>query len=496
MRLAVAVAVPLLAATGVAATAAATGCSALNASSLSAEIFFPTSDVYRYEAQEFWSNTEIMAPGCVFRPQSSEQLASGVEALVKAEAEFAVRGGGHMGIRGSNNIDDGVLVVMSNLTTLELSDDRSVVSIGPGYRWSDVYAYLSPYGLAAAGGRLGPVGVPGLLLAGGINYYGNQVGFGCDTVINYEVVLANGSIVNANRSSHADLFWALKGGSSNFGIVTRFDMETIDSPLVWAGIYTVAEEYVGRFLEATATYAANISNPKTHIVPALVPEDGATLGSVILFYDSANESYPDIFKPFTDIPAVSSTLGFKTLYEFAEETGEVVTPHINDIFVAGTIKAPNYSTLLSAISLINTTFFAQLPKLTAQIPSSNISIIELDFQPIGSAWLSASASRGGNALGLNASEIYICYAEVVEWIGEAYDDIVNQWVEETTYLINNKTLEAGFYDPFNYMGDAAGFQDIFGGYGAGGLERLRTVAMRYDPDGVWQRFMPGGFKVF
>ncbi|GFN16475.1 hypothetical protein AtubIFM55763_010310 [Aspergillus tubingensis] len=483
------------AATTAAATATSAGCKTLN-KSLSSAVFAPSSTVYQYEAQNFWSNTEIMSPGCVFRPQSAEELSQGVKALVDAEAQFAVRGGGHMGIRGSNNIDKGVLIVMSNLTTLELSDDQSVVSVGPAYRWADVYDYLETYDLAVAGGRLGPVGVPGLLLAGGINFYGNQVGFGCDTVINYEVVLANGTIVQANATSHSDLFWALKGGSSNFGLVTRFDMETIPSTQVWAGTYTVSAEYIDRFLEASATYAANISDPKTHIVPAVVPEGNTSVGSVIMFYDSATESYPEIFKPFTDIPAVSSTLGFKTLAEFAAETGALVTPHINDIFVAGTIKATTYDDLYRGISIINSTFAAQLPSLYAQIPTANISIIELDWQPIGASWLEASESRGGNALGLDKDQVYLCYAEVVEWIGSEYDEIVGDWVVETTYKINNATLEAGLYDSFNYMGDAAWFQDIFDGYGQENLAKLQTIAQKYDPHSVFQVLMPGGYKIF
>ena len=90
--------------------------------------------------------------------------------------------------------------------------------------------------------------MPGLLLAGGVNFYGNQVGFGCDTVINYEVVLADGSVVEANKTSNSDLFWALKGGSSNFGIVTRFDLETVKSRKVWAGTHTVAAQYIDQFL--------------------------------------------------------------------------------------------------------------------------------------------------------------------------------------------------------------------------------------------------------
>ncbi|KAJ5893647.1 hypothetical protein N7495_005338 [Penicillium taxi] len=470
------------------------GCDALN-KPVSDAVFSPDSTVYDYETKQFWSNTEIMSPACVFRPQSSSQLAEGLDALVKSNSQFAVRGGGHMGIRGSNNINGGVLIVMSNLTTLELNDDKSILSVGSAYRWADVYSYLAQYDLTAAGGRLGPVGVPGLLLAGGINFYGNQVGFSCNTVVNYEVVLADGSIVEANKTHNKDLFWALKGGSSNFGLVTRFDLETIKSRKVWAGSYTVAAEYIDRFLAAAATYASDIYDAKTHIVPALVPGE-TTLASVILFYDSENTTYPDIFKPFTDIPSVSNTLEFKTVQEFAAENGQMVVDGINDVFVAGTVKGTTYAELHQGISIINTTFFNELPKLYAQVPSANISTIQLDWQPIGADWIKASEAAGGNALGLDSSNIYLCYAEVVEWIGSAYDEIVAEWLEETTYAINNATQKAGLHDAFNYIGDSAGFQSIFPGYGAENHEKLVSIAQKYDPHAVFQTMMPGGFKVY
>ena len=339
-----------------------------------------------------------------------------------------------------------------------------------GDSWSDVYGYLAPHGLAVPGGRIGPVGVPGLLLAGGISFYGNQVGFASDSVVNYEVVLADGSLVNANKHEHPDLFWALKGGSSNFGLVTRFDIETIKSPMIWGGTYTVAGQYIDKFLEAAATFAANISDPKTHAVPAVVPGE-SNMASVILFYDSDHISYPEAFKPFTDIPAVSNTLAFKTLAQFAEETAVVVIPHIkyytrpyillilrkeanecySDVFVAGTVTGSNYEELFHGISLINSTFFNELPKLYAQVPKANISTIQLDWQPIGDLWMKATAERGGNALGLDQSKIYLCYAEVVEWIGSEYDDAVQKWVQDTTKKINDATAKAGLFDPFNYM---------------------------------------------
>lgn len=164
--------------------------------------------------------------------------------------------------------------------------------------------------------------------------------------------------------------------------------------------------------------------------------------------------------------------------------------------MAGTVVGTTYDELLQGIKIINTTFFNELPKLYAQIPAANISTIQLDWQPIGADWMAASAAKGGNALGLDPSKVYLCYAEVVEWIGSAYDDIVAKWVEDTTYKINNATQEAGLYDPFNYMGDSAGFQSIFPGYGETNHRKLQTIARKYDPSGVFQTLMPGGFKVF
>lgn len=166
------------------------------------------------------------------------------------------------------------------------------------------------------------------------------------------------------------------------------------------------------------------------------------------------------------------------------------------MFVAGTVVGTTYAELLQGISIINTTFFEHLPKLYDQIPAANISTIQLDWQPIGADWMKASEEKGGNALGLDSSKIYLCYAEVVEWIGSSYDDIVAQWVEETTYAINNATQKAGLYDAFNYMGDAAGFQSIFPGYGEENVSKLQTIAKKYDPNQVFQTLMPGGFKIY
>ena len=162
-------------------------------------------------------------------------------------------------------ISPGVLIVLSNLTNIALNNDKSLLTLAPGFgRWQQVYDWLAPYNLVVAGGRLGPVGVPGLLLAGGINFHGNQVGFSADTVVSYEVVIGDGSIVTATAQKNADLFWALKGGSSNFGIVTEFKMKTIRSKKVWAG--TIGYTDVPALYKAIAQYSAAPTDPKAHLV--------------------------------------------------------------------------------------------------------------------------------------------------------------------------------------------------------------------------------------
>lgn len=98
-----------------------------------------------------------------------------------------------------------------------ISEDKETVTSGAGQGWSEVYQALEPYGLYAIGGRLKSIGVGGLTLGGGINYFGNKYGFTADTTSAYEVVLSTGMVVTATAKNHPELFWGLKGGLNNLG---------------------------------------------------------------------------------------------------------------------------------------------------------------------------------------------------------------------------------------------------------------------------------------
>lgn len=161
-------------------------------------------------------------------PYSTSDVSKALKVLRTTHAPFTVKSGGHVPFP-SSNIDTGVVIDLVGLDGLQLSTDKSVVSVGPGNRWKNVADYLQPEGLAVVGGRVGEIGVSGLTLGGGISWFSGRYGWACDNVREYEVVLASGDVVVANVGQNADLYKALRGGGGpNFGIVVRFDLETFE----------------------------------------------------------------------------------------------------------------------------------------------------------------------------------------------------------------------------------------------------------------------------
>ncbi|KAK1589932.1 FAD binding domain-containing protein [Colletotrichum navitas] len=415
-------------------------------------------------------------------------------------ARFAVRGGGHMAVEGASSIEDGILIVASSLGALSVSEDLKTADIGPGHTWGEVYARLAEDDLAVAGGRLSPVGVPGLLLGGGVSFYANQGGWSADTVVAYEVVPADGTIANVTAESDPELFWALKGGSSNLDLVTRFTMRTFPSKKVFAGAYTVAGEHVPAFLEAVADFSTANTDPLSHAVPMVVPTDSNnSVASAVLFYDSETESNPGCFKPFFDIPSIANTMCFKTLADFSAEVGGLVVEDINDVFIAGCTVGKDRETILKGVRISHDVFVNSLDSLFEAVPKGDFVLLSVNWQPITQTWQDASrrSNPGGNALGIDVETkgIYNAWAWAVEWSSSRYDEAVLAWVKETTAEAERQTKEAGIYDAFNYMGDASGFQEIYAGYGEDNKRKLLDVSRTVDPERTFQSLMPGGFKI-
>jgi FAD/FMN-containing dehydrogenase len=250
---------------------AACACSKL--SRVFSGIISPNGANYTAQAADaYWDVRANLSPACIFLPTTADEISNALDIFQTCYAQFAVRGGGHMNVSnsaswgqsvhgqliigqypGSNSIDGGVLLALEKLDTIKVNAEY--VEVGPGLTWYDVYEALEPYGRVTIGGRMKTIGVPGLSLIGGFHYFNNKYGYAMDNVLSYDVILGNGTQVVANKTSHPDLFWALKGGANNYGIVTKFTLKTYTIPKISTTIQGFNESGIPDFLAAVCNIA-------------------------------------------------------------------------------------------------------------------------------------------------------------------------------------------------------------------------------------------------
>src|SRR5256884_7628410 len=150
------------------------------------------------------------------------------------ELTLAVRGGGPSG-PGLGTCDDGLVIDLSGMKGIRIDPSARTARVEGGCTWGEVDHATHPYGLATPSGFISTTGVGGLTLGGGIGYLSRTHGLTIDNLLGVDLVLADGSFVTANAKEHADLFWAVRGGGGNFGVVTSFLFQLHPISTVYGG---------------------------------------------------------------------------------------------------------------------------------------------------------------------------------------------------------------------------------------------------------------------
>ncbi|MCJ1431949.1 hypothetical protein MMC27_001305 [Xylographa pallens] len=476
----------------------------------------PAYDDYQSGPLGYWTEQEAsIIPTCRILPACSVDVALAISVLAENHCLFAVRGGGHMSWAGAANIQDGVTIDLSAINQVDVSVDSKVTSIGGGARWEDVYLKLDRMGLAVAGGRVAEVGVGGLLTGGGNSFFAAQHGFACDNVHNYEVVLGSGKIINANIEENHDLFRALKGGTNNFGVVTRFDLNTFVQGKLWGGfiinpIETAADQF--RYIEDFATASGSGIDPHASVINAYI--FGAKGPSAIAnqFTYTKPEPYPSILGNFTSVqPQISNTLRVTNLTDLTIELGAGTPNGFRQLFGTATFAA-NAPLLAHLFSLARAAF----------LPIQNITNFQASFvlQPISTAITSKAALTGGNSLGLGAEHGNLVFSRILSvppFFASSPPDFTPSQIgldltlqyslpkDDAAVLNATQTLltqsiayarTQNLYNEFVYLNYALQSQDPIASYGPENVARLREVSRSYDPQGVFQTLCPGGFKLW
>jgi FAD/FMN-containing dehydrogenase len=189
---------------------------------LAGEVIAP--DHIEYDtARRIWNGMIDKRPAAIARCADADDVATAVRFAAEHGLALAVRGGGH-NVAGTAMVDDGLVIDLSAMRAVRIDASGATVHVQGGASWADVDVVTAPLGLAAPGGVVSETGVAGLALSGGVSHQRRRDGMTVDNLVSAEVVLADGRLVRASAGEHADLYWALRGGGGNFGVVTSFEL--------------------------------------------------------------------------------------------------------------------------------------------------------------------------------------------------------------------------------------------------------------------------------
>jgi FAD/FMN-containing dehydrogenase len=447
-----------------------------------------------------WNPDSQRSPWCFVLPSTASEVSQVVNALRSAgdgagDWHIAIRSGGH-GSDSQNSITNGVIVDLSHLNGTTYDAATNVASVGTGSRWGETYAELEEHGVSITGGRQAIVGVGGLLLGGGVGWHTPRRGFGCDSVVNYEVVLANGSIVNANVSTHSDLWRALKGGSSNFGIVTRFDIEAFPAQNLTLERRTVGEEYMDAFVDAMVDFAGlDQSFDESAMASVISYIPGSGIAATVTEVNTANNESTTAFDKYNAIPLKApSEKQSLTLPDAANVGAPELTPGAQTIG-AGSRTIVNDPKVVHYLIEQHAQVVADL---NATLGPQNFSTL-IEIQPLAPYLVDISAAKGGNMLGLERNPRTRLYfslgATLFTPSSVAQLPQVYQKVAAAAEKVVSYAESIGSGDDFVYLPYADASQNPLGSYGSANVQYMERVAEEYDPEGFFQRRVPGGFKL-
>ncbi|KAF2430559.1 FAD-binding domain-containing protein [Tothia fuscella] len=449
-----------------------------------------TENEYKNTRYTYWTErSSEVTPSCFVKPSSSEDVSATLKILSQPQyrnvlsCKFAIRSGGHTPWPAAA-INGGVTIDLSNMRKLEVAEDRKSIGVGAGNKWGMVYSKLEQMDLAVSGGRWGNVGVGGLLTGGGLSFFQGKRGLACDGILNHEVVLSNGTIVQANPKVNTDLYKALKGGNNNFGIVTRFDLEAFQQGKIWGGgILHAAKD------PTTLSWFTNFANSSltdldSMVMYSTVPLFGQWMSGGLVTY-AKNVTDPSSFRDFYNT-SLFSTASITTYNQIAQFNA-IGTPFGGRAVWATFSFKNNAAFMRTVIDL------AAQESRTMPLFSPGIQLI---FQPLWKApRAKVLAETGGNSLGLDDQGdliIVLCSSGS----RRAADDMtINLAMKGFINKATQKARDAGVYSSYIYLNYAAEFQDPIAGYGESNRAQLIAVSEKYDPIQLFQKQVPGGFKL-
>lgn len=212
-------------------------------------------------------------PAAIARCADTGDVVASVLFARQGDIPVSVLGGGH-GVAGDSLIDDGLVIDLSHMKRIDVDAERRIARAQPGLRLGEFIEATERFGLVSPTGTASDTGIAGLTLGGGLGWISGEYGLAVDNLVGAEVVLADGSVVHTSADEHPDLFWAIRGGGGNFGIVTEFEIQLHPLRQVHGGLLIHPRERAGEVLRYYRDLVADLPDELTVYVGMLTAPDG------------------------------------------------------------------------------------------------------------------------------------------------------------------------------------------------------------------------------
>jgi len=435
------------------------------------EVVTPDDDGYG-EACRAWNGMfDDRRPALIVRCRGAADVAAAVGFARSNQLPLAVRGGAHS-VAGFSTCDDGMVIDLSPMNGVRLDLHRSVAEVGGGATWADVDHETQAHGLATTGGLVSSTGVAGFTLGGGIGWLMRKHGLACDNLVGADVVTADGQLIRASADENPELYWGLRGGGGNFGVVTRFDLALHPvGPLVHAGpIFYPAEQSV-ELLRLFRDWSADAPDDVTAIVnlttaPPLpvIPEawHGRKVAALIACSTGSHDEADARVRPFRELGEPIADLLGPMPYR-------VIQTLIDPLWGKGIhsyFKATNLSDLDDGL-------IDGLAGLHLEAPGPQA---EIHVHQMGGAI--ARVGEGESAFPSRAMPFLLNV--VTGWHDPSVGDAHVAWAREVVERASGASTGRAYV---NFLGEAS---DASEAYGAETYARLVELKREYDPTNVFR----------
>ncbi|KIA75583.1 hypothetical protein HK57_00642 [Aspergillus ustus] len=422
-------------------------------------------------------------PACRVEPSTASDVSQIINTLVSNWCPFAVKGGGHSRNPGDSNSIGGVTVDLDRMASVEIlggDGNKTAARVGGGANTYQVYAALDAHNLSFVGGRVGTVGMGGFTLGGGTSPFSNRYGWALDNVYEYEIVLSNGTIVSASESHNPDLYFALRGGGNNFGIVTAFTVRTFPQGAVSTTSTTYASNYTEQVLDriydlfADEELASDADMGYDLYYSYSAAQDSFTLSGTQRYARPIQN--PPVFSSINQIPALTRSNRISNMS--SQTQGSEALGTTRHLFATLTVS-PSRSFLSQAVRIFEEEVRA-ISSVEGLVP--NLVSYALPRNAIA-----AMKQKGGNALGIESDGPLQLILISTAWSSASGDALVNTMTENTIARLREAAEGLGIANRFLYINYASAQQapDVFAGYGEENAQRLKEIQRAVDPTGVF-----------